>query len=1545
MMNKKQLRAIKKAILKSGLYDEAFYSSQFGKNMPEGDLLEHYILNGCHEEKSPGYLFDNAYYLAENPDVKQAGINPLYHYIMFGQREGRATRNSKDETLYLLWCEKRRNQKGIRARLRAFKDILVILKSGMFDGPYYLEQNEDVYNYIKKTKMWNMRLSKNPLFSIIGRAFTTPVIHYVRQGMYEDRNPSREFSTSFYMNTNPDLSRGTYLTPFVHYIEHGKAEGRKGNRGLSGYSAFADVFESRKNARNMNKLTLSVISLDDKKPELTYSYKEYVTGCSSINEAVEKSTGDVIWISGSNALTDDDRFVNKAMSILENQAVYAVVRDNNNNPEEITFLSYKDFGLKSEILKGRYYNYSDIIMRNPVNFTGKKAFGVVNNPWDYTLFMLKATIGGEIGQIKDEECESLYCTSLDYYKGLAEVLINNFAEETKECEIIYKSLRAVANKNGITFDAFAKKLDPATVVKPMNMNIMIGIYAFTFGGGEIMPIRLANKLYSLGYNVIVHALLQTEQDNRVRAMLLPDIPVVYGEDKGEIALYLREFKIQVYSSHHQAVQQRVSEAIDEYSELKTRILNVATSHGMYENMDETSISYLLTETNLMENTDYWTYVADKNTKPFEKFGLYNKERFIKISNGMIRPEINKVDLTEYGINENSFVACVVSRAIIQKGWLNAIAAVTKARKVTGCDIHLLLVGAGEVYDEYAQKEGNEFIHFVGFVENPCDYLAAADLCMLPSYYASESAPVCLIEAMMCGKPSIASNIGDVCDMLKYEDKYAGDVFDLEDMQVNNEVLTEKLVNMVTNKEFYNSCAEIAVKKSEFFDIDNIIKKYLSVYDNYYEKTGKTKDTTAVIDKLTASNLLLTKGEKKENSPLVSVIVPNYNHSAFLRKRLDCIYNQTYKNIQVILMDDCSKDNSLEILKEYAQKYPDISVECYNKTNSGGVFYQWAKGVNNATGDLCWIAESDDYCEENFLEEVVPAFKDEEVKISYCQYCFVDEHDNRNESGFFNYVGYIDKEKWHSSYVNDAQNEVDTALGIINSIPNASGAVFRKPVNNPVFDDEQWYKMKICGDWIFYLYLLKGGKVAYTVDTTSYFRFHSNNSSAKTYTNDTYYTEHEKVASTIRQLFHVDREVIEKNNSKIKKFYFDHVDGTEADFEKLYSVDRAMVWKPDLKGSQLVIEKQLEKYKGACETVVVNPIKSATDADDVSFEKKMEFVGNNTGNMLFVSAVKEQTDYKSEIWFNGFDLHRLEQQGNVSAVIPASNFIIAGSDSLVDSMRAMYEKTTCPITMVGLGAQAYAPYNTPRKLVERLSENKISFFKMAAERAVSLGVRGEFTAECLEIMGIKNYRIIGCPTCYKYFDGAYKNLKEPTADKLIFTVTGKSKGESGILSFGMKNNATLLMQMITEFPQLLYGVDDIEDEIFNRSFPELGVSKKDFIDFVRSNGKMFFDMEKWNSFMQQENFTFSFGSRFHGNMSAVRNGIPALWITHDSRTSELVKTLKLPHITLSQFNECKNINKLMEYCDYTEFYKAYESLSREYVNFLDENNLNHKFNLN
>ena len=79
-------------------------------------------------------------------------------------------------------------------------------------------------------------------------------------------------------------------------------------------------------------------------------------------------------------------------------------------------------------------------------------------------------------------------------------------------------------------------------------------------------------------------------------------------------------------------------------------------------------------------------------------------------------------------------------------------------------------------------------------------------------------------------------------------------------------------------------------------------------------------------------------------PRVSVIVPNYNHARFLPKRIESILNQTFQDFELILLDDCSTDDSRSILSSYASD-PRVTIE-FNKVNSGSTFKQWNKGVRS-----------------------------------------------------------------------------------------------------------------------------------------------------------------------------------------------------------------------------------------------------------------------------------------------------------------------------------------------------------------------------------------------------------------------------------------------------------------------------------------------------------------------------------------------------------------------------------------------------------------------
>ena len=121
----------------------------------------------------------------------------------------------------------------------------------------------------------------------------------------------------------------------------------------------------------------------------------------------------------------------------------------------------------------------------------------------------------------------------------------------------------------------------------------------------------------------------------------------------------------------------------------------------------------------------------------------------------------------------------------------------------------------------------------------------------------------------------------------------------------------------------------------------------------------------------------------KNLKKVSVIIPNYNYQDFIIERIDSIVNQTYPIYEIIILDDCSTDNSVAVIEEKIKKIPSgIKVTFIkNEKNSGCVFKQWDKGFKQATGDYIWIAEADDSAECNFVEEVMKGFDNEDVVLS------------------------------------------------------------------------------------------------------------------------------------------------------------------------------------------------------------------------------------------------------------------------------------------------------------------------------------------------------------------------------------------------------------------------------------------------------------------------------------------------------------------------------------------------------------------------------------
>lgn len=144
----------------------------------------------------------------------------------------------------------------------------------------------------------------------------------------------------------------------------------------------------------------------------------------------------------------------------------------------------------------------------------------------------------------------------------------------------------------------------------------------------------------------------------------------------------------------------------------------------------------------------------------------------------------------------------------------------------------------------------------------------------------------------------------------------------------------------------------------------------------------------------------------ENQPLISVVIPVYNVEKYLRQCLDSVVNQTYSNLEIILVNDGSKDGSLNICKRYAEK--DSRIIILDQANQG-LSGARNSGIDIAKGKYISFLDSDDWIELNAFEKAGSVAEAKELDLVFWQ--FVKEFDNKSVQyqGLFNEYTYFDSE--------------------------------------------------------------------------------------------------------------------------------------------------------------------------------------------------------------------------------------------------------------------------------------------------------------------------------------------------------------------------------------------------------------------------------------------------------------------------------------------------------------------------------------------------------
>ncbi len=355
--------------------------------------------------------------------------------------------------------------------------------------------------------------------------------------------------------------------------------------------------------------------------------------------------------------------------------------------------------------------------------------------------------------------------------------------------------------------------------------------------------------------------------------------------------------------------------------------------------------------------------------------------------------------------------------------------------------------------------------------------------------------------------------------------------------------------------------------------------------------------------------------------------------------------------------------------------------------------------------------------------------------------------------------------------------------------------------------------------------------------------------------------------------------------------------------------------------------------------------------DLPLDKRYEAVGYNTGNLLIGQSLLEELAPSAYAWGHNFRPEEANEKFD-ALVIGAANFIFRGFDfgGLADFVAA----TKLPCVMAGVGAQAPNIGDS----LQNIPDGTKRLLKVVSDRSAAIGVRGAFTASVINDFGIKNVEIIGCPSLYRTGRRELTITPLPgakTVDELKISLNGSrdvvghssSPGDArrvagDLLALSFSGNRQYVLQ--SEMPEMAAieraGLDDKEVrqlEEIARMF-ELPCDGQGLTDHIRTRFKVFYDLGAWDRYISA--FDASVGGRFHGNLIALTNGVPAYIIVHDSRTREMAETMAIPHCGVEEIASPEDIFERLRSADYEAFERTYVRMYDRYAAFLAKNGLKH-----
>lgn len=339
-----------------------------------------------------------------------------------------------------------------------------------------------------------------------------------------------------------------------------------------------------------------------------------------------------------------------------------------------------------------------------------------------------------------------------------------------------------------------------------------------------------------------------------------------------------------------------------------------------------------------------------------------------------------------------------------------------------------------------------------------------------------------------------------------------------------------------------------------------------------------------------------------------------------------------------------------------------------------------------------------------------------------------------------------------------------------------------------------------------------------------------------------------------------------------------------------------------------------------------------------------FVFDSTLKLLNFTKLRTLTisEFREE------DVDRLREEFDY-VVLRGSNYI--HSEMNWECAEAVLKRLGLPVLAFGIGAQA------PVDGRIELSESTKNVLRLISDSTESVGVRGAYTAQVLSDLGIRNARIIGCPTAFRKNDPELK-ISLPKVDevrKIGLTIRREVSlayardirqyltfHRNLIKSFAGRFETTLFAQGEIEEKKLVLGTQDQKEEAISSLKDNSWVSQwymdEDVERLYRT--RLFYSdvVADYDSAVSACDLVL--GYRLHGNLMALANGIPSIYFTYDSRTREFADTFKIPSFDVFS-DKVFRLSDFWDQSSFDGFNGAYRQVFAAMQNFLNENNIDHK----